>query len=276
MNNDNESGEYCFVIQPFDNDKFDRRYNDVFAPAITDAKITPYRVDKDPETRIVIEKIESKISKSALCFAEITTDNPNVWYELGFAFACNKDVVLVCCPDERKSEFPFDIRHRNIIKYKAASPSDFEPLRKEITQKIKAFQKSVDTMKTLNEIPMEGISGLKPHEIAFLILIAENTITNTSVALFELKSQMNDSGFTDMAVRISLTNLKREGFVKTAYGYHVQDRFQEFEQIAFCELTEKGEEWVLNNQDKFQIKRKPVNITSNDKEYSSESEELPF
>ena len=48
----------CFVIQPFDNGKFDRRYNGIFEPAIKDAGLKPYRVDRDPSTVIVIETIE--------------------------------------------------------------------------------------------------------------------------------------------------------------------------------------------------------------------------
>ncbi len=38
----------------------------------------------------------------------------NAMFELGYAIACQKEVILVCS-DERKEEFPFDVRHRNII-----------------------------------------------------------------------------------------------------------------------------------------------------------------
>ena len=34
----------CFVMQPFDGGPFDRRYKDVFAPAIKAAGLEPYRV----------------------------------------------------------------------------------------------------------------------------------------------------------------------------------------------------------------------------------------
>ena len=37
----------CFVIQPFDQGPFDKRYDDVFAPAICDAGLEPYRVDRN-------------------------------------------------------------------------------------------------------------------------------------------------------------------------------------------------------------------------------------
>jgi hypothetical protein len=45
----------CFVIQPFDRGKFDRRYKDTFKPAIEAAGFEPYRVDEDPSVSIPIE-----------------------------------------------------------------------------------------------------------------------------------------------------------------------------------------------------------------------------
>ena len=51
----------CFVIQPFDRDKFDRRYEETFKPAIEAARYEPYRVDKDPSVEIPIEQIEKGI-----------------------------------------------------------------------------------------------------------------------------------------------------------------------------------------------------------------------
>jgi hypothetical protein len=81
----------CFVMQPFDNEVYDKRYEDVFAPAIIAAGLEPYRVDLDPGASILIEEIQSRIRKSDLCLAEITTDNPNVWFELGYAIASSKD-----------------------------------------------------------------------------------------------------------------------------------------------------------------------------------------
>src|SRR5688500_5526267 len=106
----------CFVMQPFDKGTFDKRYVDVFEPAIAEAGLDAYRVDKDPAASIPIKDIEDGIRAAELCFAEITIDNPNVWFELGYAIAVNKDVVLICST-ERKSRFPFDIQHRAVIIY---------------------------------------------------------------------------------------------------------------------------------------------------------------
>jgi hypothetical protein len=83
----------CFVIQPFDRDRFDGRYKDTFKPAIEAAGFEPYRVDEDPTVSIPIEHIEKGIREAAVCFAEISLDNPNVWFELGYAIALVKPLV---------------------------------------------------------------------------------------------------------------------------------------------------------------------------------------
>ena len=68
--------------------------------------------------------------------ADISTDNPNVWFELGYAIAADRDVILVCS-DERTSQFPFDVQHRSIIRYSCESPRDFDELRTRIESRIK-------------------------------------------------------------------------------------------------------------------------------------------
>jgi len=127
----------CFVIQPF-NAKYDKLFKDVFAPAIKAARLEPYRVDNDPQTDIPIEQIEKSITESLVCFAEITTDNPNVWYELGYAIAAKKRVCLVCS-SERKTPYPFDIQHRHIIEYPVRPRSGFQPSRNKIKGRLAAI-----------------------------------------------------------------------------------------------------------------------------------------
>jgi len=130
----------CFVMQPFDNGSFDKRYDSIFKPAINAACIEPYRVDHDPSVSLPIQEIESGIRNSTICFADISTDNPNVWFELGFALAIPKEVVIICS-DERKTKYPFDVQHRTITKYATGSPQDFNELEKKITERIIAILK---------------------------------------------------------------------------------------------------------------------------------------
>ncbi|MCB9234838.1 MAG: hypothetical protein H6581_24505 [Bacteroidia bacterium] len=233
--------EYCFVIQPFDKAKFDKRFGDIFEPAIKNAGIFPYRVDRDPSVRIPIEEIESKIKDSRLCFAEITTNNPNVWYELGFAFACGKDVIMVCS-DEREGGFPFDIQHKRIISYQTSSISDFESLGSSITERISSFLKVNKRVEKLNDTPVVPIEGLKSHEIALLLLVMENSLSNEdTVSLYRIKDEMQKSGYTDIATSIGIRALTAKKMVETFSEY---DSYNQHEFIA-CRLLDQGEKWVL-------------------------------
>lgn len=65
----------CFVIQPFDSGKFDKRFEDVYRPASESASLEAYRVDKDPAVAIPIDSIEEGIRQAAVCLADITADN---------------------------------------------------------------------------------------------------------------------------------------------------------------------------------------------------------
>lgn len=244
--------EKCFVIQPFDNDKFDKRFIDIFKPAIVKSGFEPYRIDQDLSVRIPIDDIEKEISESAICFAEITTDNPNVWYELGFAFACDKDVVMVSS-EERLGKFPFDIQHRHIISYKTSSTSDFISLEDIITRKIKALQQKSKTVKQLHTTPVVETEGLKGHEIAILILIMENQVSSEdSFSVYGLKSEMNKSGYTDIATSVGIRTLSKNRMVTTTKEF---DKWNNSEEYIVCRLTEKGEAWILSNQDQLQFRQ---------------------
>jgi hypothetical protein len=54
----------CFVIQPFDGSVFDKRYEDVLVPAISETGLDPYRVDRDPYVSIPIEDIQNGIKNA--------------------------------------------------------------------------------------------------------------------------------------------------------------------------------------------------------------------
>jgi hypothetical protein len=98
----------CFLIQPFDDGgMFDKRYSEVLRPAIEAAGLEPYRVDEDPTVSIPIDEIQRRIGEAAVCLADISNDNPNVWFELGFAIARRKEAVMIC--SKSRTRFPFDV-----------------------------------------------------------------------------------------------------------------------------------------------------------------------
>ena len=87
---------------------------------------------------MAIDAVEEGIRSATRCLADITTDNPNVWYD-GFAFATARPVVMVCSHERPDKKYPFDIQHRAIIHYVADAPSDFETLKQSLTDWMKAL-----------------------------------------------------------------------------------------------------------------------------------------
>ena len=96
-----------------------------------------YRVDEhyDAET-LIIQKIREEIEDSEVCLAEITEDNPNVWYEFGFADGRGIQVVLICEVGNR-DKLPFDVNQRDVYFYRTDSQGDWEELQRTITDRLK-------------------------------------------------------------------------------------------------------------------------------------------
>ena len=72
------------------------------------------RADEIFSTKPIIEDIIEHIQKARILIADLTGRNPNVFYELGFAHAIYKDVILIT---QNLEDVPFDIRHYRCIVY---------------------------------------------------------------------------------------------------------------------------------------------------------------
>lgn len=244
----------CFVIQPISDKKFTKRFDDTYKPAIEKAGFIAYRVDLDPGTRIPIEEIEAKISSSDICFADISIDNPNVWYELGYAFALNKDVVMVC--DESRDVFPFDIRHKSIITYKTDAASDFKKLEDDITTKINAYNKSQQTTRSIGQNPIKETEGFSPYELALLALIIGKQHTDESVVpTDDLYKSMGKIGFNDAAIGIGIRSLVNKNLIATGVG----EDYNGFE-FSACTITQVGVDFILKNTHLFNLEQSKKEI----------------
>lgn len=213
--------DFCFVAQPFDQGKFDQRYRDVIRPVIESLGLVAYRVDEDPEVDIPISTIEAKIPLASVVVAEITTDNPNVWFELGFALALAKPVVLLCS-DERTTAFPFDVRHRNIITYHTDSLRDFEnyqiKLKKAIASRCAIHLEDSASIK----------DSITPEEMLILKFINRDQKTAFAITPEE---KIIHSSLTPDLVSDSLKSLLKHGYLEYRYStdsgkgyYHITDK----------------------------------------------------
>ncbi len=215
----------CFVIQPFDSGKFDKRFADIYKPAIEAAGLEAYRVDHDPGVLVPIDSIEKGIKEAAICLADITADNPNVWYELGYAFATERPVVMVCSEERTGKKYPFDIQHRSVIPYSADSPSDFNKLRDSLTAKIKAIIKQDSVLEKIAESdPVAPIQGLSQTEILTLAVIAgEAYMPDLDTAVSTVKRSAERAGITNMGFNLALRRLLQKKLVRETEMWNERD-----------------------------------------------------
>ncbi|EFM00781.1 hypothetical protein [Hoylesella marshii] len=258
---------YCFVIQPIRDEEFTKRYSEVFKPAIEAANLSAYRIDLDPEVKNIIDGIEKKIADAALCLVDISIDNPNVWYELGYAYAKNKDIVMIC-EESRRMSFPFDVSHKSIIKYKTGSPSDFNDLETKITEKINAYLKGQKSIQKIIESPLKNNEGFQPYETSLLALIVGEQLTDKqSVSIYKLQDEMIKLGFNKVAVSIGVRLLQKKLLIETLIA-----STWDGEEYEACKLTAEGVNFILSHTDLFDLS--PAKYEASKK--ASSFNDLPF
>ncbi|MCA9228295.1 MAG: hypothetical protein KDA47_21895 [Planctomycetales bacterium] len=104
-----------FVIMPFA-EPFDTLYREVIKPVAAELDFEINRVDEISGPGIILEDIQRQIEESHAVVAEISTHNPNVFYELGYAHALRKPAILLVRREDG-GNMPFDIRGYRAIFY---------------------------------------------------------------------------------------------------------------------------------------------------------------
>ena len=245
----------CFVIQPFDKGKYDQRYYDHLKPAIEKAGLEAYRVDEDHSVTVPIEAIEKEISRSTICLADITEDNPNVWYELGYAFASDCPVVMICHA-QRRSQFPFDIRHRKVIRYSTESKKDFETLEQEIYHTIIATSKN-DTPRQVKTIKNSSNETSIERESFFLSVLAnEINFPRDTVSVYRLKSEARQLGLYGIGFNMAFASLLEKEYVEVTEELDYNDTYQA------AKITEFGWKWITDNPELFESQERHVQSKS--------------
>jgi hypothetical protein len=114
-----KSSDTCFVMQPFA-PPHGEYYEKIFKPAIEKAGLQPVRADAEIfGTGKIMDQVWRGINTAKVLVAELTTRNPNVFYELGLAHALRKPVVLV---SSNEADVPFDLHHIRVIYYDMTDP----------------------------------------------------------------------------------------------------------------------------------------------------------
>jgi hypothetical protein len=95
-----------FVVMQFSKE-YNELYEDVIKPITEKAGYECIRADEFYTSTPILKDIIESIQNSAVIIAEITPDNPNVFYEIGYSHAISKPTILLC--DTKREKLPFDL-----------------------------------------------------------------------------------------------------------------------------------------------------------------------
>jgi len=146
-----ESQIFAFVLMPFS-----QEFTDIYKFGIKEpAKglgITAERVDEQIYQEGILERIYRQIELADIIIADMSNQNPNVFYEVGYAHAKNKICILMTSnPDD----IPFDLKHRRHIVY-----NSIDILRKNIIEELLWAKKEIENInKSHIKVSLQNISG---------------------------------------------------------------------------------------------------------------------
>jgi len=109
-----------FVIQPFE--KASAGVFDLIASAGAEANASVFRADSIESGANIVESIHHAIQTAALLIADVTNANPNVMYEVGFAQAQKRPLILIASSSRK---IPFDLAGLRVLIYDLRSPLQF-------------------------------------------------------------------------------------------------------------------------------------------------------
>ena len=241
----------CFVIQEFDDGgKFDKRYNETIEPALIDAEVEPKRADKILGLQPVIQKIEIAIQQASICVAEVSTDNPNVWLELGYALANNRPAVILCDKNIR-DKLPFDIQHRPVIFYNTDSRSGYDELERRIKEEVTGQieqDKNVASTPTIKD-GADELGDLKDYEVAILsVLLASWPRNSDGISYWELEMTLKSTTHNALALSLGINNLIQKELLEKS----IQWEGTENEAFTY-RITPNGIIWLDKRKDKLEL-----------------------
>jgi len=141
----------CFVIGPIGEEgseiraRSDKVLKHIITPPAKECGYEPVRADAISEAGIITSQIIERLMEDDLVIADLSHQNPNVFYELALRHVFRKPVVLMIDNDQ---EIPFDISAARIIPVDYRDLDSVEEAKAELTKQIKAIEENsgdVDT-----------------------------------------------------------------------------------------------------------------------------------
>lgn len=132
----------CFVVCPIGaDDSKERAQSDsllkyILEPVLEKFSFEVIRADKINSPSIITDDILNHLNESELVICDMSSHNPNVFYELGYRHAVNKHCITMVHKDEN---IPFDLSQHRTIKY-SKDIEDVEKAKTTLSEMLKTYE----------------------------------------------------------------------------------------------------------------------------------------
>lgn len=143
---------FAFVLMPFDS-----TYDDIYKLGIKavaeELNFKAERVDEQIFREGILDRIYRQIEGADVVIADMSDQNPNVFYEVGYAHAKNKTCIHLT---KTSSDIPFDLKHHRHIVYENSITSLKEKLKAELSW----IKNDIEKIKTRNiKVTLKPVRG---------------------------------------------------------------------------------------------------------------------
>lgn len=134
----------CFIISTIGSEnsdsreKADEKLNYLFKPVLENLNYKVIRSDNEDTPGSISRKIVERIIGSDMVVADITDENPNVFYELAIRNSVNKPIIIIKSPSQKP---PFDIQDTRAISVDMTKPKIWQTAKAQLESQIKDAEK---------------------------------------------------------------------------------------------------------------------------------------
>jgi hypothetical protein len=189
---DTKPKPFRFVLMPFDKN-FDDIYQLGIKESCTQAGAYCERVDEQDYHGTILERIYNQIDKADFIVADMTGQNPNVFYEVGYAHALGKPTVLIT---QKAEDIPFDLKSYPHIVYQ----NRITDLKPELTRRIEWFIAHPAKDSVSERIPIELYYEDKNLSSGIDIMQAPSIINRLNFTIHNASVNTLESGAFSIAV----------------------------------------------------------------------------
>jgi tetratricopeptide (TPR) repeat protein len=170
----------CFVLMPFGskadpsggpNINFDPIYEQSIKPAIEAAGMEPLRADEERTGGIIHKPMFERLLLCDFAVADLTTGNPNVFYELGVRHAGRPATTLAIFAANQR--LPFDVSYLRSLRYELGPNNSFtsreaDLLRSSLTARMAELRKVAVEGEATDSPLFQLLDGYRAPDIARL------------------------------------------------------------------------------------------------------------